>query len=133
MDVIQNVDSGALVYINQGGYQALAPASKITGPLSKAGFSTILTFDQNKEVYFNATGLSPIFTLQTSPPGVNGIGIILRLNKPTAITFPASFIALSGDTFDATKLNIYYLSYVSDWDGLGNAKVEYVLKTTTAN
>lgn len=95
-------------------------------------YSTEFTFDQDKEIYKDATGLSPVFTLASSGH-VNGVGIILRLNKPTAVTFPANFEASSGSaSLDATKLNYYLLVYHSNWNGSGTARVIYTNITFTA-
>ena len=93
--------------------------------LEQETYSTTLLFDGDKEIFKDATGLSPTFTLASSG-NVNGMGIILRLNKPTAVTFPGNFEAdANSATLDATKMNVYTLIYFSNWDGSGTARVIY--------
>jgi hypothetical protein len=88
-------------------------------------YSTTLTFDTDQDIYKDATGLSPSFTLASSG-NVNGVGIIVRLNKPTAVTFPANFEAdANSATLDATKMNVYTLIYFANWNGSGTARVIY--------
>lgn len=97
-----------------------------------AEHSTTLTFNKDKEIYFDATGQSPVYTLSGSG-NLNGVGIILRLNKPTAVTFPANFEAHPNSaTLDATKLNVYTLVFFTDWDGLGTDRVIYTNSLFTA-
>lgn len=109
---------------------ALALKADLT--LATGTYSTVLTFaTQDQEIYKDATGLSPVFTLGSG--NINGVGIILRLNKPTAVTFPANFEAASGsETLDATKLNVYMLVYFSNWNGTGTARVIYTNSLFTA-
>lgn len=93
-------------------------------------YSTELTFDTNKDIYQDVT--TPTFTLAASG-NINGIGIILRLNTPTSVTFPANFEASSNSaTLDATKLNVYMLVYFSNWNGSGTARVIYTNSLFTA-
>lgn len=94
-------------------------------------YSTALSFYQDLDIYKDATGLSITFTLGSN--NVNGAGIILRLNKPTAVTFPANFEAdANSATLDATKLNVYTLIYFSNWNGSGTARVIYMNHLYTA-
>lgn len=94
--------------------------------LANGVYSTVLTFDGDKDIYKDATGLSITFTLDSTVAPVNGAGIILRLNKPTAVTFPANFEASpSSAPLDATKLNVYSLVYFANWNGAGVARVVY--------
>lgn len=87
-------------------------------------YGTILNFNRDKEIYKDATGLSPTFTLGAN--NLNGIGIILRLNKPTAVTFPNNFEASPNSaSLSNTKLNVYTLVYFASWDGLGTPRVVY--------
>jgi hypothetical protein len=93
-------------------------------------YSTELTFDTDKEIYQDVT--SPTFTLAASG-NINGVGIILRLNTPTSVTFPANFEAHANSaTLDATKLNVYTLVYFSNWNGSGTARVIYMNSLFTA-
>ncbi len=93
--------------------------------LEQESYSTTLLFDGDKEIFKDATGLSPSFTLASSG-NVNGMGIILRLNKPTAVTFPGNFEAdANSATLDATKMNVYTLIYFANWNGSGTARVIY--------
>lgn len=92
--------------------------------LIQEAYSTVLTFDKDKEIFKDATGLSPIFTL--GAPSYNGVGIILRLNKPTAVTFPANFEANpNSSAVDATKMNVFMLVYFADWDVVGTPRIIY--------
>jgi hypothetical protein len=102
----------------------------VNAPLVNAAYSTALTFDFDKAIYQDVT--TPTFTLASSG-NINGVGIILKLNTPTSVTFPASFTAHPNSaTLDATKLNVYSLVYFSDWDGAGTAKVVYTNSLFTA-
>ncbi len=99
--------------------------------LPNGTYSTTLTFDTDKDIYKDATGLSITFTLGTG--NINGKGIFLRLNKPTAVTFPGTFEADSGSaTLDATKLNVYLLIFFTNWNGSGLDHVVYSNKTFIA-
>lgn len=125
-NITSTVTPEALVEVVQDGTAAYVPVKKLTSVLTREGFELALTFNHDKEVYFDATGQSIVFTLVTSPPGVNGVGILLKLNKPTAVTWPSNFIAHPSSTpLDSTKLNVYLLIYHSDWDGTGVPKVVY--------
>lgn len=94
-------------------------------------YSTELTFNQDKEIYKDATGLSPVFTLGTT--NYNGIGIILRLNTPTSVTFPVNFEAHANSAaVDPTKLNYFILLYHSNWNGTGTPRVIYTNSLFTA-
>jgi hypothetical protein len=107
-----------------------ALALKADIALENGTYSTELTFDVDKDIYQDVT--TPTFTLAASG-NVNGVGIILRLNTPTSVTFPANFEASSGSaTLDATKLNVYMLVYFSNWNGSGTARVIYTNTLFTA-
>lgn len=94
-------------------------------------YTTDLSFYQDLDIYKDATGLSITFTLGGN--NVNGAGIVLRLNKPTAVTFPLNFEAdANSATLDATKLNVYTLIYFSNWNGTGTARVIYMNHLFTA-
>lgn len=98
--------------------------------LSTGSYSTELTFDVDKDIYQDVT--TPTFTLAASG-NVNGVGIILRLNTPTSVTFPANFEASGNSaTLDATKLNVFMLVFFTNWDGLGTDKVIYTNNLFTA-
>lgn len=125
IETINNGDSAVAARgkINNN-FQALAE-------LQVTDYSTVLTFDTDHDIYKDATGLSPTFTLGSG--NVNGVGIILRLNKPTAVTFPGNFEAhASSASLDATKLNVYTLVYFSNWNGSGTARVIYMNALYTA-
>lgn len=112
------VDAGTAttVYVN--------PATLAAKALKSGTYSTVLTFDTDQDIYHDATGESITFTLAAS--GVNGVGIILRLNKPTAVTFPGTFEAdANSATLDATKLNVYTLVFFTNWNGSGLDHVIY--------
>jgi|SRR6185295_24316 len=99
--------------------------------LLEQSFSTQLNFNGDQDIYKDATGLTITFTLGTN--NVNGKGIILRLNKPTAVTFPATFEAdASSQALDATKLNVYFLVFFTNWNGSGLDHVIYSNKLFTA-
>lgn len=86
-------------------------------------YSTELTFDKDKEIYQDVS--TPVFTL-ASIGNINGKGIILRLNTPTSVDFPINFEAHPNSAIlDATKLNVYNLTYFSNWDGAGTPRVIY--------
>lgn len=103
-----------------------------TDELDEGTYSTELTFDTDKDIYQDLTGLSPTFTLAASG-NINGKGIFLRLNKPTAVTFPANFEASSNSTaLDSTKLNVYLLIFFTNWNGSGTDRVIYTNQTFTA-
>lgn len=104
-------------------------SDSVNAPLVNASYSTVLTFDYDKAIYQDVA--TPTFTLGSG--NVNGVGIILKLNTPTSVTFPASFIAHPNSaTLDATKLNVYTLIYFTDWDGAGTEKVVYTNSLFTA-
>ena len=101
-------------------------------PLKIDTYSTTLLFDHDKDIYMDVTGTSPVFTLAGSG-NINGVGIILRLNKPTGITFPGSFEAdPSSAILDSTKLNVYFILYFSNWNGSGTSHVIYKNSLFTA-
>lgn len=101
----------------------VSPATLAAKALKTGTYSTELTFDTDKEIYQDVS--TPTFTLAASG-NINGMGIILRLNTPTSVTFPANFEASPNSaTLDATKLNHYVLVYYSNWDGAGTARVIY--------
>jgi len=86
-------------------------------------FTQSLSFDTDKELEYNNGGTLS-FTLSTG--NKNGIGIILKLNKPVSVSFSADFEAVSGSlSFDATKLNIVTLIYFDNYDGSNGKKVLY--------
>lgn len=93
-------------------------------------YSTVLTFDRDKTLYQDVGSVT--FTLAATG-NVNGVGIILKLNTPTSVSFPASFEAHPNSaSLDNTKLNVYTLVYFSDWDGAGTAKIIYTNSLFTA-
>lgn len=99
--------------------------------LIAGAYSTVLTFDTDKDIYQDATGSSITFTLGAG--NINGKGIILRLNKPTAVTFPGTFEADAGSTaLDATKLNVYFCLFFTNWNGSGLDHVIYKNSTFAA-
>jgi hypothetical protein len=109
----------------------VSPATLAAKALPDGTYSTVLTFDTDKDIYHDATGASITFTLGTG--NINGKGIFLRLNKPTAVTFPGTFEASSSSaTLDATKLNVYLLIFFTNWNGSGLDHVVYTNQTFTA-
>lgn len=108
----------------------VSPATLAAKALKTGTYSTELTFDTDKEIYQDVT--TPTFTLSASG-NINGMVIILRLNTPTSVTFPANFEAHANSaTLDATKLNVYMLVYFSNWNGSGTARVIYTNSLFTA-
>lgn len=97
----------------------------------ETSYATELVFDEDKSMYKEATGLSLTFTLGSG--NQEGVGILLRLNKPTAVSFPANFEEHpSSETLDNTKMNVYSLLYFANWDGNGTPRVIYTNSLFTA-
>lgn len=110
-DPTQNQDAVTLAYFN-------------ASPLADGTYSTVLDFSTDKDIYHDATGASITFTLASG--GIAGKGIILRLNKPTAVTFPGTFEAdQSSSAVDSTKLNVFTLVFFTNWNGSGLDHVIY--------
>lgn len=129
-DGLENQTETLTIYEN-GSTVSVTVTDSSPAILSSGTYSTTLAFNQDKDIYHDATGASITFTLGTG--NVNGVGIFLRLNKPTAVTFPANFEASSGSTsLDSTKLNCYSLIYFSNWNGSGTARVIYSNSTFTS-
>lgn len=85
-------------------------------------YNPVLSFDQDKEIYHN--GGSIAITLGNN--NVNGVGILLRLNKPSSVSFPINFEASQNSApIDSTKLNAILCIYYSNWDGAGMAHIIY--------
>ena len=128
---------GALQAASQTEVNTGTESGKYVSPETLAGkalkissYSTELQFDTDKDIYQDVT--SPTFTLAASG-NINGVGIILRLNTPTSVNFPANFEAHANSaTLDATKLNVYTLVYFSNWNGSGTARVIYMNNLFTA-
>ncbi len=134
LTLITDVLAATQAAVNTGTETAtfVNPATLAAKALSTGTYSTELTFDTDKDIYQDLTGLSPTFTLAASG-NINGKGIFLRLNKPTAVTFPGTFEAASGSTaLDATKLNVYLLIFFTNWNGSGLDHVVYRNETFTA-
>ena len=107
------------------------PKTLATKALKSGTYATTLNFSTDQDIFKDATGLSITFTLGAT--NVNGVGIVLRLNKPTAVTFPANFEATaSSETLSTTKMNVFTLVYFSNWNGTGTARVVYQNATFTA-
>lgn len=107
----------------------VSPATLAAKALKIGTYSTVLTFDTDQDIYQDVT--SPVFTLGSG--NINGVGIILRLNTPTAVTFPSNFEAAPNSaTLDPTKLNVYALVYFSNWNGSGTERVIYMNTLFTA-
>lgn len=108
----------------------VSPATLAAKALKTGTYGLELTFDTDKEIYQDVT--TPTFTLAATG-NINGVGIILRLNTPTSVTFPANFEAHPNSaTLDATKLNYYVLLYHSNWNGTGTERVIYTNSLFTA-
>lgn len=76
-----------------------------------------LLFDKDQVMEFDAEGEDIVLTLAASGH-VNGVGIILRLNKPDSVTFPADSEAHSSSAaIDPTKINEIILRYDASWFG----------------
>lgn len=119
------------ILIGESGEIAIEISSDLNTALANGTYSTVLAFDQDKDIYKDATGLSITFTLGTG--NINGKGIILRLNKPTAVTFPGTFEADAGSAaLDATKLNVYFCLFFTNWNGSGLDHVIYKNAVYTA-
>lgn len=85
--------------------------------------NTALKFDHDSDAFQD--GGSPSFTL-ASRGNVNGVGKIIRINEPVAVSFSADFIEHPDSAaHDATKLNYYLFLYHADWDGAGTQKIVY--------
>lgn len=122
-------DTNTITISDGGDTVTITIADSANAPLVNDTYSTVLTFDYDKTTYQDVGTVT--FTLGIN--NVNGVGIILKLNTPTSVTFPASFIAHpNSSTLDNTKLNVYTLVYFSDWDGAGTAKVVYTNSLFTA-
>jgi len=101
----------------------VTPATLANKALKIGEYSTELTFDTDKDIYQDVS--TPTFTL-ASTGNINGMGMFLRLNTPTSVTFPANFEAHpSSAAVDNTKLNMFILVYYSDWDATGTERVIY--------
>lgn len=101
----------------------VSPSTLAAKALKIGTYSTELTFDTDKEIYQDVT--TPVFTLAATG-NINGVGIILRLNTPTSVTFPVNFEAgANSAALDNTKLNVYTLIYFSNWNGTGTPRVIY--------
>lgn len=101
----------------------VSPPTLAAKALKIGTYSTELLFDTDKDIYQDVGTVT--FTLASSG-NINGKGIILRLNTPTAVTFPVNFEASPNSaTLDNSKLNVYFLVYFSNWNGTGTARVIY--------
>lgn len=108
----------------------VSPATLAGKALKNGTYSLELTFDTDQDIYQDVT--TPTFTLASSG-NINGVGIILRLNTPTSVTFPANFEELpSSSPLDNTMLNMYTLVYFSNWNGSGTPRVLYTNSLLTA-
>lgn len=108
----------------------VTPETLSSKALKSGAYSTELTFNTDKEIYQDVS--TPVFTLSDTG-NINGIGIILRLNTPTSVTFPVNFEAHPNSaTLDPTKLNVYVLLYFSNWNGSGTPRVIYTNNLFTA-
>lgn len=132
-DIITDLTGSYIPIISPGGqgFENKRIDSSIVGTLSNGTYSTTLNFNTDQDIYKDATGLSITFTLGTN--NVNGKGIILRLNKPTAVTFPGTFEAdANSQALDATKMNVYFLVFFTNWNGSGLDHVIYKNSLFTA-
>lgn len=95
-------------------------------------FDDELTFDRDKDLATVDDGGTVTFTLATSGH-LNGVGIIARINEPTAVNFPAEFEMVNGsDSIVTDGMNIIVMRYYENYDGAGTGKVLYVIKNQTA-
>lgn len=89
-----------------------------------------LKFDHDSDAFQNGGTLS--FTL-ASRGNVNGVGKIIRVNQPTAISFSSDFVAdANSAAIDTTKLNMILFVYFENWDGADTKKVVYCNKVFDA-
>jgi len=136
--ILTNVFSTSITFATQSEADIEIESGKAISPLTLSGkallngdYSTTLNFNTDQDIYKDATGLSITFTLGTN--NINGKGIILRLNKPNAVTFPGTFEAdANSSALDATKLNVYFLVFFTNWNGSGLDHVIYKNSLFTA-
>lgn len=129
------ISNSTSVTVNEGGYDitiTIDEAAPVdSGFIALSDFTTELLFDQDKE-FETLAGGTTTFTLASSGHK-NGVGIIARINTPTAVNFPAGFEAVNGSDAIATgSMNIIIFRYFEDYDGAGNDKVLYLVKNQTA-
>lgn len=104
-----------------------SPAVAATDEVPVEAFDTVLTFDHDKD-YATVQGGTRTFTLAASGH-LNGVGIVARINDPTAVNFPAAFEAVNGsDSIVTTDMNIIIFRYFTNYDGAGTDKVLYLIK-----
>lgn len=130
--IILGAEAASQTEVNNGSAanKFVNPATLAAKALKIGTYSTELTFDTDKDIYQDVT--SPVFTLASSG-NINGVGIILRLNTPTSVTFPVNFEAMENSaTLDPTKLNVFTLLFFSNWDGVGTDRVIYNNNLLTA-
>jgi hypothetical protein len=107
-----------------GTFVSSALQGKIDLTLTEGTYSEELVFSNYEEVF--QENVTASFTLASSG-NINGVGKILRLNTPTSVSFSADFEAHpDSEDFDNTKLNLVYLMYYKNWDGVGGDKVIYM-------
>lgn len=108
----------------------IIPPSTESDEVPIVAFDTVLTFDYDKDLA-TVTGGTRTFTLAASGH-LNGVGIVARINDPTAVNFPAAFEAVNGsDSIVTTDMNIIIFRYFVDYDGAGTDKVLYLIKNQT--
>jgi len=108
----------------------VTPATLKSKALKEGSYATELTFDEDKDIYQDVS--TPSFTLAASG-NINGMGVILRLNTPTSVTFSSDFEAHPNSAeVDPTKLNMFILVFFSNWNGSGSDKVIYMNHLLTA-
>lgn len=132
-EVLNSLSESALIPVDQGGNQAFVKATKFPGPLQYRGYTTAFTFDEDHQIAVTLTGLSPTITLDPTN-AVDGVTIMFRAKTPTAITFQGINVEADpgSSAVDATKMNVFILTYFKNWDGAGTPKVIYTNKLFTA-
>lgn len=124
-------DSETITITDAGDTVTITISDGLTNEIPVVTFATELTFDYDKDLS-TVSGGTRTFTLASSGH-LNGVGIVARINDPTAVNFPASFEAVSGsDSISTTDMNIIIMRYFSNYDGAGNAKILYTIKNQTS-
>lgn len=87
-------------------------------------FKTVLKFDHDSDGFVQ--GGTHAFTLDERCHNKNGVGKILRINEPVALSWSGDFIEHpDSEAMDATKLNFITVVYFENWDNTGTAKAIY--------
>lgn len=119
-----NSETTTLTINTSGSPLTLTLFNTLLAPIPVENFTQVLQFNRDKELAFNQGGALS-FSIAASGH-LNGMGIIMKLNKPTSVAFVGAFEAFTGSqNFDSTKMNVVTLVYIANYDGQGNPKVLY--------